>query len=165
MGFFSKIKNYVTGGAAEVKLVFENQVVDGSDPVRLFIHARAKDDCKVKEVYFRMRGIETYVKREETISTDSDGDSSRTYRDVVKTDIHIGTKTTVARDISLVAGDEEKWLVEFEIPANSCPTFHGKEVSFKWEVYAGLDMPGNDPDSGWVEFFLSKKMNYTLDLM
>ncbi len=49
MGLFSKIKNYITGGAASVSVVFESPMVDGSTPIRLFVTAIAKDDCKIKK--------------------------------------------------------------------------------------------------------------------
>ncbi|MFY0598124.1 MAG: hypothetical protein JXR03_00535 [Cyclobacteriaceae bacterium] len=163
MGLFSKIKNFITGGAAEVTIVFEEQVVDGGKPLRLFVSALAKDDCQVKEVYFKVRGVENYVEQVSYHTTDSDGNSTTSYRDETRSEIHHKEEKIIAEGVSLKAGEEDKWLVTVEFPENPKATFHGKEVSFKWEVYAGLDMPGNDPDSGWCEFFVSKRMNYTIN--
>ena len=36
-----------------------------------------------------------------------------------------------------------------QIPANANPSFRGSMIKHTWEVQAGLDMTGNDPDSGW----------------
>lgn len=161
MGLFSKIKNYITGGAAEVAIVFEADQVDGSQPIRLFISAIAKDDCKIKQVYFKVKGVESYKERVVVNNTNSDGSSSTSTRDETHEEVHHREEQIVAEELLLKAGSEEKWLVTFELPESAIATYHGKEVSFRWKVFAGLDMPGNDPDSGWVEFVLAKKMNYS----
>lgn len=162
MGLFSKIKNFVTGGAAEVSVVFENRTTDGSGPVRLFVTALAKDDCKIKEVYLHVRGQETYKRRVQHTTTDSDGNVTTTYRDDTHYDVHFDSTLKLAKEVTLNKGDESKWLAEFELPPSAVPTFHGSDCFMKWEVQAGLDMPGNDPDSGWVEFLLSKKVENLL---
>jgi len=30
----------------------------------------------------------------------------------------------------------------------------GKNAWYEWEILAGLDAPGNDPDSGWIKLML-----------
>jgi len=163
MGFFSKIKNYITGGAAEVSIIYEEPVTDGSKPIKLFVMATAKDDCKIKNVYLKIRGLETYVKSVKQSRTDDDGNSTYYYEDQTAYENHFDKNLSLAENISLKKGQSEKWLAEFELPNNPKATYHGKQVSFKWESYAGLDMPGNDPDSGWVELIVAKNMNYTIN--
>ncbi len=162
MGIFSKIKNFVTGGAAEVKVIFESAETDGARPLRAFVVATAKDDCKVKKVYFRIRGRETYVKLVHHHTTDGDGNSTSTNSYETHHETHFESELVLAEEEHIDKGSTKKWLAEFEVPEDALSTYHGKDVAFKWEVFAGLDMPGNDPDSGWVEFFVLKKMNYTL---
>ncbi|MEQ8473669.1 MAG: hypothetical protein RIC35_20905 [Marinoscillum sp.] len=162
MGIFSRIKNFITGGAAEVSVVFEKRTTDGSSTIRLFVTAFAKDDCKIKEVYLQVRGRETYKKRVQHTSTDSNGTVTTTHSDDTHYDIHYDSTLKLAKEITLNKGVQNKWLAEFEVPPGAVPTFHGKDCFMKWEVQAGLDMPGNDPDSGWVEFLLSKKVENVL---
>ncbi len=163
MGLFSKIKNFITGGAAEVSIIYEEQVTDGSKPVKLFVTATANDDCKIKKVYLNFRARETYVKREQRTRTDDDGQSSTYYEDVTTHEDHFVKEMILAENITLTKGQSEKWLAEIELPNSVKATYHGKQVFFKWEAEAGLDMPGNDPDSGWVELIVAKKMNYTIN--
>lgn len=146
-----------------MSVIFEDQTSDGTSPIRLFVVAKANDDCKVKEVYLKVRGEETYKKRVQHTTTDSDGRTSTTYSDETHYEAHFSKSIGLVSDIVLSKGQEDKWLAEFELPQDALPTFHGKDCFMKWQVQAGLDMPGNDPDSGWVEFLVSKKNNYTLD--
>jgi hypothetical protein len=162
MGIFSKIKNFVTGGAAEVSVVFEAGETDGNQPLRAFVVATAKDDCNVKKVYFKIRGRETYVKSVHHSSTDSDGNTTNTQNYETHHETHFEKELTLADEEQINKGEVKKWLAEFEVPEDALATYHGKDVSLKWEVYAGLDMPGNDPDSDWVEFIVNKKMDYSL---
>lgn len=165
MGIFSKIKNYITGGAAEVAVVFENDLVRPEDKLRLFVTASAKDDCKIKKVYLHIKCEETYKKRETTTTTDSNGNTTTTSRDVTKYYSHFTKELVLAEDILLRKDSEEKWLAEFEIPVDALPSFKGKDCHMAWKVFAGLDMPGNDPDSGWVSFYVQKKVDYTVEQM
>lgn len=163
MGLFSKIKNYITGGAAEVSVVYENPKTDGQEPMRLFVVANARDSCKIKNVYLEIRGMETYKKRETRTSTDSNGNVTTTTHDVTTHYKHFERKMVLDEDVQMQEGEERKWLGEFDLPTDALPTYHGKDCFMKWEVFAGLDMPGNDPDSGWVEFFIQKEMNYDIN--
>ncbi|MEQ9301606.1 MAG: hypothetical protein RIF33_23710 [Cyclobacteriaceae bacterium] len=162
MWIFSKIKNFVTGGAAEVKVVFESGETDGSEPLRAFVVATAKDDCKVKKVYFKIRGRETYIKLVHHHTNDGDGNSTSTHNYETHHEAHFESEMVLAEAEEINRGETKKWLAEFDIPDDALATYHGKDVALKWEVFAGLDMPGNDPDSDWVEFVINKKMNYSL---
>ncbi len=162
MGLFSKIKNFITGGAAEVSILFEEIETDGSKPIRLFVSALAKDDCTIKEVYLDIRERETYKKRVQQSTTDSEGNSSTLYEDQTRYEDHYTKQIILASDVKLKSGEEKKWLAEFELPHDALSTYHGQEVFLKWEMQAGLDMPGNDPDSGWQAFIVKKNMNYSL---
>jgi hypothetical protein len=161
MGFFSKIKNYVTGGAAEVQITFESKIVDGSNPLRLFVTATANDDCNIKKVYLKIRAKETYTEYVTRHNSNSNGGNTSTRELVTKTHDHLKQEFTLVNEIKLTKGQSEKWLSEFTFPPNSIATYHGKQASFKWEAIAGLDMAGNDPDSSWQEFILQKNMNHT----
>ena len=163
MSIFSKIKNFVTGGAAEVQVIFESEHSEGNQPIRAFVLATANDHCHIKKVYLHLRGRETYVKMVNHNTTDGEGNRTATSGYETHHDVHFSKEMILAEEENLAKGETKKWLTEFELPGNALTTYHGKDVQFKWEVRAGLDMPGNDPDSGWVEFIVSKQMNYTLE--
>ena len=44
------------------------------------------------------------------------------------------------------------WEATFQIPESENPTFDGQMIGHTWELPAGLDVTGNDPDSGWFQF-------------
>ncbi|REE05666.1 hypothetical protein [Marinoscillum furvescens] len=160
MGLFTKIKNYITGGAAEVGIVFEENPTDGLSPLRVFVTAFANADCKASNVYLKWRARETYKKLVTTTSTDSDGNSTTSTHSETRYEDHYTAQVKVAEEVSIAKGKEERWLVTLDLPREAHPTYHGKEVFFKWEVFAGLSMPGNDPDSGWQEVVIRRKTNY-----
>lgn len=163
MGFFAKIKNFVTGGAAEVSVIMESPLTDGTQPIRAFVMATAKDDCNVKKVYFHIRGRESYIKRVNHTSTDGNGNRTSSSGYETCYEVHFEKEMILAEAVQMTKGETLKWLAEFEIPQNALATYHGKDVNFKWEVEAGLDMPGVDPDSGWIEFIVNKQMQHTLE--
>lgn len=160
MGLFTRIKNYITGGAAEVGIVFEKNPTDGLSPVRVFVTAYARSDCKASTVYLKWRAREIYKKTVTTTTTDSDGQSTTTTRLETRHEDHHHQEITLAEDVALKQGSEARWLAELKLPMDAPPTYHGKDVYFKWEVFAGLSMPGNDPDSGWQEVVIRRKTNY-----
>ena len=52
----------------------------------------------------------------------------------------------------LKANTSYDWEAQLELPSESNGTYHGHNARHEWEIFAGLDMSGNDPDSGWVAF-------------
>ena len=61
------------------------------------------------------------------------------------------SKVNVSGAQTLEAGKTYDWEAEVNIPGGMPGTFHGQLTRNVWEVRAGLDVKGNDPDSGWVE--------------
>lgn len=149
MGFFDKLKsaaNVVTGGAATVTVSTMGEAKRG-ERVHYIVEANAKAECKVDAVYLLVRC------REEADVQDRDFDDGQVEREIVR-----GRKTVWETKVD-VSGAEviEKdtgraWQSSFDLPADALPTVRGQMVRVVWEMQAGLDMFGNDPDSGWVQF-------------
>ncbi len=51
----------------------------------------------------------------------------------------------------LSAGETYTWNGEIRLPAGAPPSFQSKHMKHSIEIQAGIDAPGNDPDSGWIE--------------
>jgi hypothetical protein len=143
MGLFSNIKNAITGGAAAVTLTMPAGAKRG-EAFAVTINATAKGSGNVKSVYLLVRAIETAeVDHQVTVNgqsrTEKVHGSKTTYE----------TKMAIAPAFSLTEGQAYTWGGTVTLPATSNPTFKGQMVKHTWELEAGLEMTGNDPDSGW----------------
>ncbi|UZR98697.1 hypothetical protein [Chondrinema litorale] len=160
MGFFDKlkqVKNMVTGGGAVVNVAPANQINDGNEPIAFKISCQVKDaDVSVRNVYLKVRAIEEVVCRDTDIARDYDGEIRTIQEDVTNTCETYSTEIQVAAAETLEANETYEWIVEFEVPSNLNGTYRGHNALHEWEVYAGLDVAGNDPDSGWVTFEVKK---------
>lgn len=135
MGFFKDLKNKVTGGAATVRVSVPAARRGQAVPVQ--VQATAKANGKVSAVYLLVRATENAEFK------DSKNEKVR------------GSKTSYENRIMIAGAQEIKegetysWEGQLELPVNANPTLRGAIIDHTWEVQAGLDMPGNDPDSGW----------------
>lgn len=143
MGFFSNLKNAVTGGAASVQLVIP-QTARRGDTIPLRVQATAKSSAKVSAVYVLVRAREHAQLRD----TDWQGGKSTT-ETVHGWRTSFEQRVTLAGTLQLQEGQTMQWEGTFLIPASALASFHGQMCEHVWELQAGLDMTGNDPDSGW----------------
>ncbi|MEQ8712488.1 MAG: sporulation protein [Cyclobacteriaceae bacterium] len=142
MGLLNSVKNFVTGGGAEVIVNIENPVIDGSEPLRLSISATAKEETlAVKKVYVE-------VKAEEKSAN---------------TKLLYNTTIELEKNVQLSAGENKSWSCEVPIPEDIPATFFGRHSSMQWYVNAGLDVPGMDPDSGWQKFVVNRPITFSKD--
>ena len=160
MGLFDKLKqaaNFVTGGAATVNVRPVNQVNDGNGPIELEIQARAKDvKCNVRNVYLKVRAVEEVVAKDIDLARDEGGQVRSVREDVRNVYTTYETEIQVAGAQELEANQSYDWKVSIDIPQNMNGTYRGYNARHEWQVYAGLDMAGNDPDSGWVDLEIKK---------
>ncbi|HEU4615111.1 MAG TPA: hypothetical protein VFS15_23625 [Kofleriaceae bacterium] len=134
MGFFKDLKNKVTGGAATVRVNVPSARRGQAVPVQ--VQATAKANGKVSAVYLLVRATESaeFKQNNEKVSS-----SKLSYEN----------RITIAGAQDIKEGETYSWEGVLELPTNSNPTLRGSIIEHTWEVQAGLDMPGNDPDSGW----------------
>ncbi len=141
MGFFKDLKNKVTGGAATVRVNVPSARRGQAVPVQ--IQATAKANGKVSAVYLLIRATENAQFK-------TDGGEK-----VSGSKVSYDTRVSIAGAQELKEGETYNWEGIVELPTNSSPTLRGSIIDHTWEIQAGLDMPGNDPDSGWQAFDVS----------
>lgn len=141
MGFFNDLKNKVTGGGATVRVTVPSTRRGQAVPVQ--VQAVAKANGKVSAVYLLLRATENAQFK------DSNNDK------VSGSKISYENRVQIAAAQELKEGETYTWDGMVELPTNSNPTLRGAIIDHTWEIQAGLDMPGNDPDSGWQSFDVS----------
>ena len=145
MGFFSNLKNKITGGGATVNISVPS-VVRGQ-PATVGIEVTAKADGKVNAVYLLINAVESC----EVKDTDWNG-TKHTTETVRGRKVSYENKITVAGPFELKTGQVYNFEGRIELPTSTNPSFDGKIIEHEWAIQAGLDMAGNDPDSGWIKF-------------
>jgi len=138
MGFFKDLKNKVTGGGATVRVHVATAQRGRPTPVK--IEATAKANGKVAAVYLLIRATENAQFK-------TDGGEK-----VSGSKVSYETRVSVAGAQEIKEGETYNWDGVIELPSSSSSTLRGSIIDHTWEIQAGLDMPGNDPDSGWQTF-------------
>jgi hypothetical protein len=138
MGFFKDLKNKVTGGAATVRVNVPTAQRGRATPVQ--VQATAKANGKVSAVYVLIRATES--SNFKTVDGAKVSGSKVSYE----------TRVWIAGASEIKVGETYNFEGVIELPTNSNPSLRGSIIDHIWEIQAGLDMPGNDPDSGWQSF-------------
>ena len=156
MGFFDKvkaIKNTITGGAAKVYVACDP--IAFGEPFEVVITANVKDaDLKIDRVYLEVEGCESICVRDTDIEYDEDGDLEVDAENVYRNVTTFESEITVEGARQLDANESFEWTVSVELPEDALPIYRGPNCTHTYQVRAGLDCFGNDPDSGWVELEL-----------
>ena len=146
MGLFDKLKqatNFITGGGANITLAPEGSEFDKAAPIKVRITAQIKDaPLNATSVYMDIRARE-YVSLHKNIN----GKNENINEDHISFTHKVQTVLTAA----LEGKQTYDWELEFSLPSNAQPTFHGTMAHQVWEIKGALDVKGNDPDSGWIE--------------
>ena len=150
MGLFDKLKavgNYITGGGAEVTLeVGEARL---GEPIAVTVRARVKDAAmKVNKVYVTVEGVE------EVRGKGSEVDAKDPNRSFRLTSSTFSQEFLVHGPVELAANSSHEWQGQVTLPTSVAPTYQGARAKHVWTFTAGLDVPGNDPDSGSIEVYL-----------
>lgn len=152
MGFFSKIKNSITGGWADVSLVTDKAERGSELPMRIDINVKG-EDIDIAEIYVILECREVVDIPHYSVRDQDD------FGDIDHLHIHAAhdlfeQRYTVAPAQSLPANSTHALECAIELPDNLPPSYNGHHAQVEWRVFAGLDMKGNDPDSGWREIFV-----------
>jgi len=153
MGFFNKMINYMTGFSAEVGV--EINGANLKDPFPVGVKAKIlQDDLNMDKVYMHIRCLE-----EKLANYSSGGSEPETDNEKILSELNEWDKTTIFKktvDVApkgvLKSGETYDWSVLVDLTDASKPSQKSENHIIRWEVWAGIDVPGNDPDSGWVEF-------------
>lgn len=146
MGLFDKIKqatNFVTGGGANVTIAPEGSEFDKASPIKVRITAQIKDaPINATAAYLDIRARE-YVSLRKNIN----GKQENIHEEHISYTHKVQSVITSA----LEGKQSYDWDMEFTLPSNAQPTYHGTMGHQVWEVKGAIDAKGNDPDSGWIE--------------
>jgi len=153
MGLFSDLKNMITGGGATVTLEVIEPALEAPFTVR--VQADIGDaDCAIKRVYLQLCGTET-VEVPDVEVAKRQGEATIIERETVRTSVTTADFTVdLAPADTLKANQRYTWESEITLPPDCLPTYRGRLATHGWQIKAGLDMRGNDPDSGWQEIEL-----------
>jgi hypothetical protein len=157
MALMDKLKGIgraLTGSGAKVTVSADSGTIAAPFTVRI--------TATVADADLAIRGVYLLVRAQEIVRLDS-GEVERSIRakihdfqadgrlnGITSTETTCDMRIQVAGADTLKAGQTYTWDGTVKLPPTSAPTFNGRNAQHVWQVQAGLDATGNDPDSGWV---------------
>ena len=138
------------GGGATVGVEFGGEPRMGAS-VPVTVHVKVEDaPITPARIYVIVQGQETV----ELVHTDHEhGHMDRDHVRRVTTTFHEEI-TIQDGPLQLAANSQHAFEGEIQIPEQCESTYHGNHARHVWMISGGVDVPGNDPDSGWVTFDL-----------
>ncbi len=151
MGFFSKLKKKMTGSWADVSVELPEEIARGSE-VTATIRVKVKDEpVEVDKIVLALRCSEEIRIPRHTVH--ANGESVTV--DVRHNENLYKEEVDVTGSLQLGAHDHRTFDVPVKVPVDAPVSFEGICARYVWQVYAALEMSGNDPDSGWTEVVVS----------
>ncbi len=147
MGFFSNLKNSITGGWADVRIT-TTEAVRG-EPMQITVDVSVRpDDIQVNDIYV---GLECHeiVEIDNYRTHDYDDTGDINYIDIREDVELLDRRVSLAREVTLSAGSQQVYEGELDLPGHLPPSYRGRHSEIRWHALAALDRKGNDPDSGW----------------
>lgn len=149
MGFFSKLADAVTGNWVKVHLQWSEPAL--GKPIQVRINAdTVKTDKDVDGVYVQIVAEEKVSVPQVHVAEMVNGVLQEKVKDVENTVITFDQKFPIGGPQPLKVGQTYEWSGTITIPADARPTYLGQRASHTWRIVAGLEVKGNDPDSGWT---------------
>ena len=153
MGIFDKVKSFatkLTGGSA--KVFVESDPIKFGEPFTVRIKAIVKEEAiSIDRVYLNIEGLEEVRINHVGVHHNHQGNSQTSTQNIYETHRTYQNQITVQDKMNLASTMTYDWITEIELPSSAQPVYLGKYARHTYRIKAGLDMPGNDPDSGWVE--------------
>lgn len=137
-------KNYITGGSAEITVSMPEEIEIGH-AFDVHVACKALADITPKKVYIILQSVER-VKVEGYDFDDAEYERKRMVTTMYNDEVEI------VGEQSMQEGKTYEWDISLTIPDDAECTYNGKNATHTWRLQAAIDVPGNDPDSGWVEF-------------
>jgi len=151
MGFFDglkRIKNYFTGGSAEVDIEFL-QECRLHEPFNIKVVLTIGDqDIDSNEIYLEVKNTE-HVEVQARTYNSSGQSTSRTFHNAANL---YEDRISFAEDIILSANEIYEFEAQLHFPPEVVPSFQGINSKLVWTLQAFIDTRGNDPNSELVEF-------------
>lgn len=149
MGFFSKLADAVTGGWVKVHLQWSEPVL--GKPIEVRVNADSvRSDKDIDGVYIQVVAEEKVTVPDVHVAETVNGVLQEKVEAVSHTAITYSQKFPIAGPQPLKTEQACEWSGTITIPADARPTYLGVNASHSWRIMAGLEVKGNDPDSGWT---------------
>lgn len=153
MGIFDKVKSFankLTGGSA--KVFVEAEPFRIGEPIQVKIKAIVQDESiSIDRVYLIVEGLEEVRVHDQDFTRNQSGNLRTTSETIHRTHRTYVNEINVSGEMNLAATMTYDWTTSVEIPVGSNPIYRGRYAQHIYRIKAGLDMSGNDPDSGWAE--------------
>lgn len=160
MGIFGKIKkvkNYLGGGGASLSISTDELILDGNKPLKFNIVCEVKDaDLEIRKAYLNVKALEKVVVQNVERAQKKENEVETKREDVNGSHQTFCEKVIIVGQQVLKANQTYRWEAELQLPQDVNGTYKGHNAFHEWSAYAGLDMPGNDPDSNWITFTVKK---------
>ncbi|MEL6253878.1 MAG: hypothetical protein AAFR87_17855 [Bacteroidota bacterium] len=160
MGIFDKIKkvkNFIGGGGATLQLIPGKTIFRATEDVKLKVVCHVKDlDLNIQSVYLKVKALEEVVIQQVERSHSRKVESETRKNDLRSSHQTFSTQIQLAPGQILKANQMYEWEASFRIPPHLNGTYRGYNAKHEWSVYVGLELTGNDPDSGWMNIEISK---------
>ena len=143
MGFFNKIKNFVTGGGVELTLEIVGECYLRK-PFEVALTLTVDNlEIEAELIYLNLKFVERVRVRVNTHN--SQGQSSS--RTVTKESVLYEDKIYLDRDIVLDPNQEYRYTETIHLPLEAMPSFEGVHANLEWSLQAVIEKSGNDPES------------------
>ena len=150
MSLFGKLKNMVTGGGATVTLELLSPTVRGEAfGVRVRVEV-GDGDVSAHKVYVRVVGEENVQVPNVQVAVRSGDEVLVSTETILRSAYTFDTTWDVAPAQTLHARQVYQWETGLLIPTETQPVYRGNLARHDWRILAGVDVIGNDPDSGWI---------------
>lgn len=161
MGFFEKLRNYVTGDDVMVSLETPSIALPGR-PLACAVIAIAKAEVESKGVYIDVNAVEN-VKASETASGVQFAQTTRTLPGQGNRAHEVSCSTytntfQIHPALSMKQGETKQFTGTISLPRELQPTYKGRNACHIVYIRARIDASGNDPDSGFVELRVGAEM-------
>ncbi|MDW7691555.1 hypothetical protein R9C00_17590 [Flammeovirgaceae bacterium SG7u.111] len=150
-------KSVVTEKVAKVTVDIQDPKL--GEPFKVVVNTSiSHQDLNINGVYVKIRGIERVIITNVKIPAASDvgvnGDV-----EIVGVDLQRSAETneleqSIYGPANLTANEDYVWEAEVQLPQGALPSYRGFNAAHEWEILAGLDARGFDPDSGWKKFIV-----------
>ena len=154
MGFLKKLKGAVsklTGGGAKVTVFVNGN--DIKETLNITINAEVKDNpLEVKKVYLWLKSVEKIDIPKNSLPQNMR--ETANFGLTLSNDRFPKKEFIVTEVQKLEAKQTYTWNIDIKLDDEAIPSYKGHFANHEWLFYAGLDVKGNDPDSGWQKFDL-----------
>lgn len=163
MLLLNNFKTRVVKNDHSLTLMLEKNISHGNSPVHLIISYKPIETGFASKVILKLRSKETFQKQISVTRTDESGNSISTNHTETRNDIQNQKEKLIDKNVPLIKNQLLSWNTEFRFPSNAIATYHGKNVSYKWEVMAAITISGKEIETKWSEIILSKSTNYDIN--